>query len=112
MTIYMQDQWQRLLEDTNTQIEMLSTVKGGEYAAGLDRLINFRRASKMHGVPMELVWAIYAGKHWDAVMQYVNDVGAGVERPRLEPISGRLDDLIVYCILLKAMIEERGCLQK
>jgi hypothetical protein len=32
----------------------------------------------------------------------------GVARQRMESISGRADDLIVYLILFKAMVEEAG----
>jgi hypothetical protein len=57
---------------------------------------------------MEQVWAVYAAKHWDAINQYVKDMAKGVVRQRMESISGRADDLIVYLILFKAMVEEAG----
>jgi hypothetical protein len=56
---------------------------------------------------MELVWRIYAGKHWDAISQYIKDIQTGKERHRLESLSGRADDLIVYLLLFKAMLMER-----
>lgn len=59
-------------------------------------------------VPMELVWRIYAAKHWDAVGQWIKDINQGKKRQRLESIGGRIDDLIVYLVLLKAMVDERG----
>lgn len=104
---YSQEQWERLLEASITEIRRLATLKGGEYAGDMDRLANFRRnAVKLELLP-EQVWAVYAGKHWDAVQQYCLDLGKGRERPRGESISGRLDDLIVYALLMKAMVEER-----
>ena len=53
------------------------------------------------------IWAIYAAKHWDAIMQYCSDFNVGIDRPRMEPLSSRCDDLIVYLILFKAMLIER-----
>lgn len=104
---YTQEQWERLLEASIVEIRRLATLKGGEYAGDVDRLANFRRnAAKLELLP-EQVWAVYAGKHWDAVQQYCLDLGKGRERPRAESIAGRLDDLIVYALLMKAMVEER-----
>lgn len=98
--------WEKLLNDTITKISILSKLKGGEYAGDVDRLANFRRNAAVLGLSMEQVWAVYAAKHWDAVMQYVKDRSTGVNRDRLEPLEGRLDDLIVYCILMKAIVWE------
>lgn len=105
--MFTQDEYARLVDDTIEEIFKLSKLKGGEYAGDTDRLANFRRNGKTLELPMETVWAVYAAKHWDAVMQYIKDIQNNTERTRLEPISGRLDDLIVYCILFKAMIRER-----
>jgi len=96
----------KLIEQTISNIHSLSTLKGGEYAGDSDRLENFKRNAAAFGVCPELIWGVYAGKHWDAISQYVKDQVAGKTRMRGEPIEGRLDDLIVYCILLKGIIQE------
>ncbi len=96
-----------LIKETIEEIKNLSTLKGGEYAGDIDRLANFRRNGEALGLPMEIVWAVYAAKHWDAVMQFIQDLNTGKERKRLEPIEGRVDDLLVYLILFKAMLQER-----
>lgn len=98
----------QIIEETVGTIKQLSQLKGGEYAGDTDRLANFRRNGDNLGLTMEQVWAVYAGKHWDAVMQYVKDLGQGINRQRMEPVSGRVDDLIVYLMLFKAMLQERG----
>lgn len=98
----------KIIEETIASIRKLSVEKGGEYAGDNDRLANFRRNASEAGTTMELVWRIYAAKHWDAVMQYEKDLRTGKTRPRSEPITGRIDDLIVYLLLLKLMVEERG----
>ena len=97
-----------LSDDQVEKLRSLAVLKGGEYAGDHDRLANFRRNAGALGLTMEQVWRVYAGKHWDAVTQYINDVSAGKDRPRLESILGRADDLIVYLVLFKAMVEERS----
>lgn len=105
--IYPHSRYDALVEETVANLKRLGQLKGGEYAGDNDRLANFRRNAEAIGVPMETIWAVYAAKHWDAVMQYVKDLQTGKTRARLEPLAGRLDDIIVYCTLFKAMLEER-----
>ena len=105
---YDHKRWHQLIQSQVERINKLAEQKGGEYAGDVDRLANFRRNGERLGVPMELVWAVYAGKHWDAVQQYVQDMVSKKERTRAEPISGRVDDLIVYLILFQAILEERN----
>lgn len=105
---YPQLAFSQLVEQTVKNVQELATLKGGEYAGDGDRLANFRRNANNLDLTMEQVWAVYASKHWDAINQYVKDMAKGVARQRLESISGRADDLIVYLILFKAMVEERG----
>jgi hypothetical protein len=106
---YSHEEYARVVKETVEQIHRLSELKGGEYAGDVDRLANFRRNAKNLGLNMEDVWAVYAGKHWDAIMQYVRDLREGKKRERLETIEGRMDDLIVYLVLAKAMYRERIC---
>ena len=89
-------------------VDYLAVVKGGEYAHAGDRLDNFRRQARDLDLCMEQTWRIYAGKHWDAITTYIRDMQTGRNRPRSEPITGRVDDLIVYLILFKAILYERG----
>ena len=105
--VYLHSEYNKLVNKTVQTILALSEQKGGEYAGDTDRLANFRRNAASLGLEMEQIWAVYAGKHWDAIMQYVKDLGEGKTRPRMEPIQGRMDDLIVYLILMKAITEER-----
>lgn len=108
MTTYPHANYDALVEATVINLRRLGKLKGGEYAGDDDRLANFRRNGEALGLPMEAIWHTYTAKHWDAVTQYVRDMVAGKTRERLEPLSGRLDDIIVYCVLFKAMLEERG----
>lgn len=97
-----------LLRETFATAEKLSKLKGGEYAGDDDRLANFRRNGEAFGLPMETVWGVYAGKHWDAICQYIKDMQTGTQRARLEGLAGRADDLIVYLLLFKAMLLEHA----
>ena len=103
---YSHSRWEALLDSAVAQIKSLSSLKGGEYAGDSDRLANFRRNAAALGLPMETVWAVYSAKHMDAIMQYIKDLNEGKTRERLEPISGRVDDLLVYLLLFKAILEE------
>jgi hypothetical protein len=103
---YSNAKFDTLLSETFKKTMKLVELKGGEYAGDVDRLANFRRNAAALGLPMEAVWAVYAGKHWDAIQQYCQDKITGKQRERMEGIEGRLDDLIVYCILMKAIVDE------
>lgn len=105
---YSHERFNALIEETVAEIQKLSKLKGGEYAGDYDRLANFRRNAEALGLPMESIWAVYCAKHWDAVMQYIKDKAMGKNRERLEPIAGRVDDIIVYMILFKAMLDEEA----
>lgn len=96
-----------LLEGIYHEVCKLVDLKGGEYSGDDDRLANFRRNAERLGLDYRQVWAVYAGKHWDALMQYVKDVGTNTTRIRTEPLRGRAIDLIVYLTLLIAMLEEK-----
>jgi hypothetical protein len=105
--MYSHDDYNKLIDRTVAEIKQLSTLKGGEYARDNDRLDNFRRNGEALGLPMEVVWSVYYAKHHDAIMTYVRDILTGTKRRRAERIEGRIDDMIVYLLLFKAMLEER-----
>lgn len=101
-----QQQFEGIVESTLTSIRELLVVKGGEYAGSEDRLANFKRGAALTGcTPLQCLF-IYMSKHYDAVATFVRDEAAGTTRPRSESIEGRLDDLINYCLLAKAVIIE------
>lgn len=94
----------KILAKTIASIQALQKVKGGEYATDGDRLANFKRNAEHLGLKPEQIWAVYAGKHWDAIQTFVRDIAEEKERPRSEPIEGRIDDLIVYLVLFKGIL--------
>lgn len=99
--------FERLMDSTIEMMKELSEKKGGEYAGDTDRLANFKRNAEALELLPEQIWAVYAAKHWDAIMQYIKDSGKNFTRVRMEPIEGRLDDLIVYCVLMKGILWEK-----
>lgn len=99
--------YDELVAETMQKVVELGRLKGGEYAGDVDRLANFRRNAEVWGLTMEQCWGVYAGKHWDAIAQYIRDLAEGKERLRLEPLEGRVDDVITYLLLFKAMLRER-----
>jgi hypothetical protein len=95
-----------VVTDTVASIMKLLEVKGGEYAGSEDRLANFKRGQLRTGAhPYQVLW-IYLSKHIDSVETFIKDTAAGVQRERSEPIDGRLDDIINYCLLMKALVKE------
>lgn len=102
------ERYSGLIERTFEKVRELGRLKGGEYSGDDDRLANFRRNAKDLGLPYEAIWRVYAAKHWDAVGQYIRDIVNGTTRERMEGLDGRVDDLIVYLLLFKAMLEEKN----
>lgn len=84
------------------EIAKINDAKGQDYAGSEDALANFKEAAKRLGLEPEQVWAVYADKHWSAVMSYCKH--GQVES---EPIEGRLHDVILYCFLLLGLVEEK-----
>lgn len=98
-----------VVSSTFDSIRALLVVKGGEYANSEDRLANFKRGAALTGCTPLQVLFVYMSKHYDAVASFVQTSAAGKTRPSSEPIEGRLDDLINYCLLAKGLIgEETG----
>lgn len=101
-----------VLKETFEKAIYLRETKGREYSGTVDALENFKRNARDTCSDPILVWRIYAGKHWDSINTYVQDINKGITRETVEPIDGRIDDLIVYLILLKCLNEDKGVPQK
>lgn len=101
-----QKEFEQLVHNSIGRIHSLLEVKGGEYAGSDDRLANFKRGAELTGCSPLQVLHIYLSKHYDAFSTYVRDQATGNQRPRSESISGRLDDIINYCLLAQALVKE------
>lgn len=96
----------KLMDDTWANLRALSNTKGQEYAHSADRLANFKRlAEELNMTPEQVLW-VYFTKHKDSIVSYIKPKQT---KPVLsEPIEGRIDDAILYLILLKGLICERS----
>lgn len=88
-----------LCGNTWDDITRLTQSKGQEYANSDNQLDNFKRLSKALGLAPDAVCFVYLTKHMDAIQNHIREPG----RAKSEPITGRIDDAILYLLLLKAI---------
>lgn len=93
-----------LCEQTVRDTSALLISKGEEYAGSSDRLANFKRGASLTGATPLQVAFIYASKHYDSISTYVKKDASGYRQILSEPIEERFNDLINYCMLMKALI--------
>jgi hypothetical protein len=92
----------QLVTKMREEQDELLKQKGADYTRhDPDRLANFRRLASDLGISPLVVWAIYAGKHWDAIMSY-----AKTSKVESEDIRTRFIDLQNYLYLGQALLEE------
>lgn len=89
------------MNDAYTAIRRLNETKGHDYAGNEDPFSNFKQRGEELGLTKEQIWAVYASKHWDAIMTFCRE--GQVES---EPIEGRLQDVILYCFLMLGMVAD------
>lgn len=92
---------EQIIEPTYLAIMELNTTKGHDYAGDEDALSNFKRNAERLKLTPEQVLMVYLGKHLDAIYTYCAE--GQVES---EPIEGRIDDAILYLLLLKGLVHE------
>lgn len=90
-----------ILNPTLSAVCTLSATKGKEYTQDGERLKNFKDLASDLGISPESVCFIFLKKHIDAIKSFVK-----FKEVYSEPIEGRIDDAILYLILLKALISE------
>ena len=91
-----------VINQTFERMHELTASKGIEYANSDDQLANFKRLSEKLGLTPEAVNLVYLTKHMDAIESYVKN-----GKSNSEPIHGRIEDAILYLILLKSIIVEK-----
>lgn len=96
------DDFHILMDNTFERMKELNTKKGKDYAGDEDALSNFKAAAERLGVTPFQIWAVYADKHWSAIMSFCKE-----GQLESEPIEGRIDDVMVYCTLLLGLIKDR-----
>lgn len=95
-----------LTDDTFARMKSLTATKGVEYKGGAtdDQFANFKRYAQRARVTVGQAWSVLFGKHLDAIDTFIRDDAMGIGRKRSEPIEGRIDDAILYLLLLKGMV--------
>lgn len=95
------------IDDLYKRLKSLTETKGEEYKRRDDnQFANFERGALSLGLTREQVLMVYLSKHLDSIVTYVKDRAAGQEKVYAEPISGRIDDAILYLLLLRGMTVE------
>lgn len=95
-------EFQTLQRATFARIEELTATKGEEYSRDADQLANFKRAGAEAGIQSEQAWLVFFNKHIDSIKTWIR--GGTIT----EGIEGRIDDAILYLILLKAITRENA----
>lgn len=72
-----------------------------EYVCGDSGFGNFERLSAELDIPREKILWVLAMKHKDGIASWING-----HRSKRESVTGRINDLIVFLVLLRAMVEE------
>lgn len=95
------------IDELYERLRALTATKGEEYKRREDnQFANFERGAASLGLTREQVLMVYLSKHLDSIVTYVKDRAAGQEKVYAEPISGRIDDAILYLLLLRGMTIE------
>ena len=97
-----------LMENTFSNIRVLTDGKGEEYSRSDDQLANFKRSAAEAGITPLQVWTVFYNKHADAIKDYIRkrSVLSADEIRTSEPIECRIDDAILYLCLLKGILRE------
>lgn len=89
------------LKEYFESILKLNETKGNDYSGNEDVFANFKRNVQRLGLEPYEVWSVYFFKHLDAIETWLRD-----GEVKSEPIEGRIDDAILYLLLLRGMISE------
>ena len=92
------------IDELYERLRALTATKGEEYKRREDnQFANFERGAQALGLTREQVLMVYLSKHLDSITTYVKDRAANQEKQYAEPITGRIDDAILYLLLLRGM---------
>lgn len=80
--------------------------KGAAYSGDSDAFANFKRNAEKLGLTPYQVWAVYCGKHLDAIFGAIRRNPAHPVDPS-EGLQGRVDDAVNYLDLFSGMVAEQ-----
>lgn len=91
-----------LIKRVFREVEALREAGQKEYARDqLNTFANFERVAEWLGTTRERVLMTYMLKHLDGICAFVEG-----HHSQREDVRGRINDLIVYALLLRGMVEE------
>ena len=95
-------QMQQTMYNVFNECDALRDAGQKEYAGeGADAFANFNRLALDLRLDRKQILAVYAKKHWDGIISFIN--GHTSQR---EDVRGRINDMIVYLCLLRGMVDE------
>jgi len=99
------EQRKAVFDELDSKGRGLLLSKGADYAGTEDVLANFKRNAERLGLTKYQVWAVYFGKHIDAIF---NSIKAGPFYPQVnsEDLEGRVLDARNYLGLYECMRRE------
>ena len=82
------------------------STKSQDYSSKEDANLNFKRNAEALGMTPFQIWAVYASKHWDSI---INAIKRNPHMPETvtEPLVGRIADEIAYLVILESLLEEQ-----
>lgn len=97
---------EKVKQDTFDHIDVLMKTKGAEYSTEVNRFENFIDTGRMEKeTPEKALWGMMI-KHWVSVRKFVREL-ITPQRRSYRTWCEKIDDIITYLILLKAMIRRR-----
>lgn len=92
----------RLMEKVFEECRALRAAGQKEYAhEESNALANFERlAHDLHMRREQILW-VFTRKHLDGILAYING-----HKSQREGVEGRINDVIVYLVLLRAMVQQ------
>jgi hypothetical protein len=100
-------EFRQSLDEIHTRMKQLTFTKGEEYSRREEsQFANFERGARDLGMLREQILMVYLSKHLDAITCWVRDLSNNILFGVSEPIVGRIDDALLYLMLLRGMAAE------
>lgn len=98
--------FEEVIDETLAQIKELLLVKGKEYRRNNNPYHNFEKGAQMTGETPQKVLHGFQLKHLISLSDIRNDIAFGV-LPKKEVVNEKINDVLVYTLIEKAMILEQ-----
>jgi hypothetical protein len=102
-----EENFERVVNETLQQIKDTLLIKGKEYRRNGDVFHNFNEGAKRTSQTPEKVLQGFALKHDVSVNDMITDLAEGIN-PTTAAVNEKMNDILIYNILLKAMLLNRA----